>query len=53
MSYRKRLVIFFSIIVFLAIILVIFFVIDTKNRFKNINKENIIPQEAEEIFKAR
>ena len=53
MSYKKRLFISFAILGLLILVSVTFFVIDTQNRFKNINKENIIPQEAEEIFKAR
>lgn len=51
MSYKKRLVIFFVTIITFGLIMIGFFVWNTKNNFKNLNTGNFIPQEAIEIFK--
>ena len=37
MSYKKRIIIFFSIILMIAVLLVGFFIFNTRNNFRNVN----------------
>lgn len=53
MSYKKRLIIFFVTIIVFGLIMIGFFVWNTKNNFQNLNTGDFIPQEAKEIFEAR